>query len=59
MANEDQTKGKAKDIGGKVKEETGDLTGNDDMKHEGQADQAEGKVQNGVGDVKDSLSDDK
>jgi uncharacterized protein YjbJ (UPF0337 family) len=59
MANEDQTKGKAKDIGGKVKEETGDLTGNDDMKHEGQADQAEGKVQKGVGDVKDSLSDDK
>ena len=51
--NEDQTKGKAKDIGGKVKEEAGDLTGNKDMKHEGQADQVEGKVQKGVGDVKD------
>jgi uncharacterized protein YjbJ (UPF0337 family) len=59
MANEDQSKGKAKDIGGKVKEEAGDLTGNEDMKREGQADQAEGKVQKGVGDVKDSLSDDK
>ena len=54
MANDDQAKGKGKDIGGKIKEEAGDLTGNDKMKHEGQADQAEGKVQKGWGDVKDS-----
>ncbi len=53
MANHDQTEGKAKDIGGKIKEEAGDLTGNDKMKHEGQADQVEGKVQKGVGDMKD------
>jgi uncharacterized protein YjbJ (UPF0337 family) len=57
MANDDQTEGKAKDIGGKVKEEAGDLTNNEDMKREGQADQAEGKVQKGVGDAKDKLSD--
>jgi uncharacterized protein YjbJ (UPF0337 family) len=57
MANEDQTEGKAKDIGGKLKEEAGDVTNNEDMKHEGQADQAEGKVQKGVGDAKDKLSD--
>ena len=57
MANEDQAKGKGKDIGGKIKEEAGDLTGNDKMKHEGQADQVEGKVQKGVGDVKDALRD--
>lgn len=57
MANEDQTKGKAKDIGGKVKEEAGDALDNDEMKREGQADQAEGKVQKGVGDAKDKLSD--
>ncbi len=55
MANEHQTKGKAKDLGGKVKEEAGDLTGNDEMKHDGQADQAEGKVQKGYGDAKESL----
>jgi uncharacterized protein YjbJ (UPF0337 family) len=55
MANQDQTEGKTKDIGGKIKEETGDLTGNDKMQHEGQADQVEGKVQKGVGDAKDSL----
>ena len=57
MANEDQAKGKAKDIGGKAKEEIGDATGNEDMKHKGQKDQAEGKVQKGVGDAKDKLSD--
>ncbi len=57
MANEDQAKGKAKDIGGKLKEEAGDATNNKDMKREGQADQAEGKVQKGVGDAKEKLSD--
>ncbi len=58
MANEDQSKGKAKDLGGKVKEEAGDLTGNKDLKREGQADQAEGKIQKGLGDAKESLKDD-
>jgi uncharacterized protein YjbJ (UPF0337 family) len=55
MANEDQTKGKGKDVGGKLKEEAGDLTGNEDMKREGQADQVEGKAQKGLGDAKESL----
>ena len=57
MANEDQVKGKAKDVGSKVKEEVGDATGNDKMKHDGQADQVEGKVQKGVGDLKDKAND--
>jgi uncharacterized protein YjbJ (UPF0337 family) len=57
MANEDQVEGKTKDVGGKVKEEVGDATGNDKMKHEGQADQVEGKVQKAAGDTKDKLSD--
>lgn len=57
MANEDQVKGKAKDIGGKIKEEAGDATGNDEMKRDGQTDQAEGKAQKGVGDAKDKLSE--
>ena len=55
MANSDQTEGKAKDVGGKVKEEVGDATGNDEMKRDGQGDQVEGKVQKGVGDAKDKL----
>jgi len=57
MANEDQVKGKAKDIGGKIKEETGDAIGNDKMKRDGQADQVKGKVQKAAGDAKDKLSD--
>ncbi|PZX09654.1 CsbD-like protein [Palleronia aestuarii] len=57
MANEDQATGKAKDIGGKVKEELGDATGNDKMKHDGQSDQVEGKVQKKTGDAKEKLSE--
>jgi uncharacterized protein YjbJ (UPF0337 family) len=57
MANEDQAKGKAKDIGGKVKEEVGEATDNDDLKREGQTDQVEGKVQKGVGNAKEKVSD--
>ena len=59
MANEDQAKGKGKDLGGKIKEEAGDLTGDKDLKREGQADQAEGKVQKTFGDAKENLKDDK
>ena len=55
MTNDDQTEGKAKDIGGKIKEEVGAATGNKDMEADGQADQIEGKVQNKVGDVKEAL----
>tara|TARA_R110002033_G_scaffold6036_1_gene24523 strand:- start:272 stop:454 length:183 start_codon:yes stop_codon:yes gene_type:complete len=57
MANEDQFEGKTKDIVGKVKDEVGDATGNDKMKHDGQADQVEGKVQKAAGDSKEKLSD--
>lgn len=57
MANEDQVRGKAKDIGGKVKEEVGDAVGNDKMKRDGQADQVEGKAQKKVGDAKDQVSE--
>lgn len=57
MANEDQTEGKAKDLKGKVKEEAGDMSGNDEMKHEGQADQVEGKAQKTWGDAKEDAKD--
>ena len=59
MANEDQSKGKGKDLGGKLKEEAGDLTGDKKLKREGQGDQAEGKVQKGLGDAKEKLRDKK
>ena len=57
MANEDQVEGKSKDLKGKAKEEIGDLTGNEDMKAEGQAEQLEGKAQNTWGDAKEKLKD--
>ena len=41
---------------GKIKEAAGDLTGNDDLKHEGKADKAGGKIKDAVDTVKDKLT---
>jgi uncharacterized protein YjbJ (UPF0337 family) len=49
----DRTEGSAKQMGGKLKEGAGKLFGDAKMKHEGQADQAEGKLQNAWGSAKD------
>jgi len=46
------------DAKGRLKESAGDLTGNEDMKREGQTDQAAGKVKEGVDKVKDKLTGD-
>jgi uncharacterized protein YjbJ (UPF0337 family) len=51
--DEDRTEGSAKQMGGKVKEGAGKLFGDAKLKHEGQADQAEGKIQNTWGSMKD------
>lgn len=59
MADHDRVEGAAKNMGGKVKEAAGDVTGDEKLKAEGRADQVEGKVQNAVGGVKDALRDDK
>jgi uncharacterized protein YjbJ (UPF0337 family) len=59
MADHDRVEGSAKNMGGKVKEAAGDLTGDQKLKTEGKADQMEGKVQNAVGGVKDAVRDDK
>ena len=55
MADHDRIEGAAKNIGGKIKEGVGKVTGDTKMQAEGKADQVEGKVQNAVGGVKDSL----
>ncbi len=44
------------DAKGRAKEAAGDLTGDDDLKREGQVDQASGKVKGFVDDVKDKLT---
>ena len=55
MADKDRIEGAAKNIGGKIKEGIGNLTGDEKLKAEGKADQVEGKVQNTVGGAKDAL----
>lgn len=57
MADHDRIEGASKNIGGKIKEGVGKVTGDTKMQAEGKADQVEGKVQNTVGGVKDSLRD--
>lgn len=55
MADHDRIQGAAKQVGGKIKEAAGKITGDEKLKAEGRADQAAGKVQNAVGGIKDAL----
>jgi uncharacterized protein YjbJ (UPF0337 family) len=57
LPDKDRVEGSAKNMGGKVKEGVGKLTGDSKMQAEGKADQAEGKVQNTVGGIKDTVKD--
>lgn len=59
MADHDRIEGSAKNMGGKIKEGAGKVTGDEKLKAEGKADQVEGKVQNAVGGLKDTLRGDK
>jgi uncharacterized protein YjbJ (UPF0337 family) len=54
--NEDQIKGKAKDIGGKVQEEAGKVVGSSEQQAKGLSKQVEGKVQEKAGDLKDKIN---
>ena len=57
MADRDRVEGAGKNVGGKIKEAAGKVTGDEKLKREGQADQVAGKVQNVVGGLKDKLRD--
>jgi uncharacterized protein YjbJ (UPF0337 family) len=57
MVDKDRVDGSAKNIGGKLKEGVGNVTGDSKMQTEGKADQAEGKIQNAIGGIKDSIKD--
>lgn len=57
MADHDRIEGAATNMGGKIKEAAGKVTGDEKLKAEGRADQVKGKIQNAVGGVKDSLRD--
>jgi len=49
--------GETDKITGRVKQAAGDLTDNDDLKREGKADEAAGKVKETIDDTKDKLVD--
>lgn len=51
-SSEDKVEGTAKEVVGKVKEETGKAIGNSDLEARGTAEKMEGKIENKVGDVK-------
>lgn len=53
----DRAEGKIDELKGRGKSAFGEMTGDEQMKSEGDADQAEGKVKQGVADVKDKADD--
>jgi uncharacterized protein YjbJ (UPF0337 family) len=55
--DKDNLEGKTKDVTGRIKRQVGEWTGDNDLQAEGTADQAEGKVQNAWGNVKEKARD--
>ena len=52
--HKDQIKGAARDAAGSIEEAAGKATGNDRLAAEGAAERVEGKVEKGVGALKDA-----
>ncbi|MET0272706.1 MAG: CsbD family protein [Phenylobacterium sp.] len=52
--HKDEITGAAKDAKGSIKEAAGKATGNERLQAEGVADRVEGKVQKGVGNLKEA-----
>jgi len=55
--DQDRVKGKAKVVIGGVKAKAGEVSGNKDLKEEGEAERTEGNIQGAVGKVKDAARD--
>ena len=55
--HKDEVKGAAKDIKGSMKEAAGRATDDPNLEAEGSAERVEGKVQKGVGALKDAARD--
>ncbi|MGO4386503.1 CsbD family protein [Microvirga sp. 2YAF29] len=51
----DRTEGSMKNIKGRVKEGVGKAIGDSKLETEGKMDKAEGRIQNTIGGIKDSL----
>jgi len=57
MVDKDRVEGSLEQTKGKVKEVAGKVIGDSKTETEGQADQVKGKVKNTIGGIKDSLKD--
>ena len=57
--NKDQVRGRITETKGKIKEEVGNLVGNDRLKAKGKVQKTRGKAQAKYGDVKQHLRDTK
>jgi uncharacterized protein YjbJ (UPF0337 family) len=55
--HKDTVKGAAKDASGSIKEAVGKATGNERLEAEGVSERAAGKVQKGVGELKEAARD--
>ena len=55
--NKDQVQGKLKELAGDAQEQLGRLVGSKTMEAKGQARELEGKIQKGVGNLKESVED--
>ena len=55
--DKDRVAGSAKQVKGAVKQAFGKATGDAKLQSEGQADKIEGKVQNAIGGLKDTVKD--
>ena len=55
--HKDELKGAGKDVKGSVKKAAGRAAGDPNLEAEGSADRVEGKVQKGVGALKDAARD--
>jgi uncharacterized protein YjbJ (UPF0337 family) len=51
-STKDKVEGTAREVAGKVKEETGKAIGNPDLQDRGTGEKIEGKVEKKIGDVK-------
>ncbi len=57
--DKDRIEGAGKNLKGKLKEAAGRIAGDSKIEAEGKADQLEGKIQNTIGGIKDTLRGDK
>jgi uncharacterized protein YjbJ (UPF0337 family) len=58
IVDKDQIKGRMKEAKGKIKEETGRMTGNENFRDKGKIEKGIGKVQSKYGDLKSDIKKD-